>query len=36
MLVAEPLPFIKEYLRILNSAIETHFPGKRLSQIQQY
>jgi hypothetical protein len=26
----------KEYLRILNSAIETHCPGKKLSQIQQY
>jgi hypothetical protein len=36
MLIAEPLPFIKEYLRILNSAIETHCPGKKLSQIQQY
>jgi len=36
MLLAEPLPFIKEYLRILNSAIEIHCPGKELSQIQQY
>lgn len=36
MLLAEPLPFIKEYLRILNSAIEIHCPGKKLSQIQQY
>ena len=36
MLLAEPLPFIEEYLRILNSAIETYCPGKKLSQIQQY
>ena len=36
MLIEEPLPFIKEYMRELNNAINAHCPGKNLSQIQQY
>ena len=36
MLIAEPLSFINEYLREINSAIEAHYHGKKLSQIQQY
>jgi len=36
MLIAEPLFFINEYLREINSAIEAHCHRKRLSRIQQY
>ncbi|MDP2643415.1 MAG: transposase [Desulfobacterales bacterium] len=36
MLIAEPLPFIKDYMRELNTAIQTHCPEKNLSRIQQY
>ena len=36
MLIAEPLPFIKDYVRELNTAIKAHCPEKNLSQIQQY
>lgn len=36
MLIAEPLCFIKNYLRKINSAIEVHCPGSRLSRIQQH
>lgn len=36
MLVAEPLPFIKDYMKELNTAIKAHFPEKSLSRIQQY
>ena len=36
MLIAEPLPFIKDYVQELNTAIKAHCPEKNLSQIQQY
>jgi len=36
MLISEPLPFIKEYIRELNTATQTHCPGRNLSRIQQY
>lgn len=36
MLIAEPLPFIKGYIRELNTAIKAHCPEKNLSRIQQY
>jgi hypothetical protein len=36
MLIAEPLPFIKDYMRELNTAINAHCPEKNLSRIQQY
>ena len=36
MLIAEPLPFIKDYMRELNTAIKAHCLEKKLSRIQQY
>jgi hypothetical protein len=36
MLIAEPLPFIKDYVREMNTAIKAHCPEKNLSRIQQY
>ena len=36
MLIAEPLPFIKDYVGELNAAIKAHCPEKNLSRIQQY
>ena len=36
MLIAEPLPFIKDYVGELNIAIKSHYPEKNLSRIQQY
>jgi hypothetical protein len=36
MLIAEPLPFIKDYVGELNTAIKAHCPEKHLSRIQQY
>ena len=36
MLIAEPLPFIKDYVQELNTAIKAHCPEKNLSRIQQY
>ena len=36
MLIAEPLPFVKDYVQELNTAIKAHCPEKNLSQIQQY
>jgi len=36
MLIAEPLPFIKDYIQELNTALKAHCPEKNLSRIQQY
>ncbi len=36
MLITEPLPFIRDYMRELNIAIQAHCPEKNLSRIQQY
>jgi hypothetical protein len=35
MLISEPLPFIKDYMRKLNAAITAHYPEKSLSRIQE-
>lgn len=36
MLFIEPLPFIKQYIEDLNSAIETYCPDRQLSRKQRY
>jgi hypothetical protein len=36
MLIIEPLPFIRDYMRDLNSAIKAHCPEQNLSRIQQH
>lgn len=36
MLFIEPLPFIKQYIEDLNSAIKTYYPDRQLSRKQRY